>query len=46
MADSATGLSKFIRFPASDIPGIIGFVLMVVVSIAVAKRLPIIKKAL
>lgn len=39
-------MGKFLRFPATDLPGIAGFVLMVVVSIAIAKRLPIIKKAL
>lgn len=37
------GLSKVVRFPVSDVPGFIGFMLLTVASIALAKRVPFIK---
>lgn len=38
------GMDQYVRLPAKDLPGIVGFILMTVVAIAVAKRLPVIKQ--
>lgn len=36
-------MNNFVRLPATDLPGVVGFVLMTVISIAIAKRVPVVK---
>ena len=36
-------MEKFVRFPVTDVPGFVGFALLVVASIAIVKRVPVIK---
>lgn len=36
-------MGKFIRFPATDLAGIVGFAVTVIAVIAVAKRIPMVK---
>lgn len=35
--------NKYVRFPASDLAGIVGFALMTIAVIVVAKKLPFVK---
>lgn len=36
-------MNQFVRLPSTDLPGILGFALMTIAVIAVAKRLPFVK---
>lgn len=36
-------MDKYVRFPASDLAGVVGFIIMTVAAIAIAKRLPVLK---